>query len=109
MRLPAAACPLRRERTHAMEDEIDLDKALRKVDEAREARSEAWRVKARRVWEVAAVPKCGPLDDKAAEALGRDLEGAARWRVAAYSSPLPRIDNRIKQIETTARKLSSLI
>jgi hypothetical protein len=58
--------------------------------------------KARLVWEAARVPKCGPLDDKAAETLGKALEWAAQWRIIADSTLPPRERERLKSIELAA-------
>ena len=65
--------------------------------------------KARLVWEAARVPKCGPLDGKAAETLGEALEWAAQWRIIAGSTLPPRERERLKSIELAAGKLSCLL
>jgi hypothetical protein len=65
--------------------------------------------KARLVWKAARVPKCGPLGDEAAAALGHDLDWAAQWRAAAGSTLPPRERERLKQIEDAATKLASLL
>ena len=78
---------------HAMEARIDLSVAD----------------KARLVWETARVPKCGPLDDKAAETLGKALEWAAQWRTNADSTLPPRERERLKKIEGHANKLTQLL
>jgi hypothetical protein len=78
---------------HAMEARIDLSVAD----------------KARLVWKAARVPKCGPLDDKAAETLGKALEWAAQWRIIADSTLPPRERERLKSIELAADKLSCLL
>ena len=64
---------------------------------------------ARHVWKVAAVPKCGPLDDKTAEALGKDLDWAICFRKTAGSSLSLDTRDLIQQIENTARKLERLL
>ena len=65
--------------------------------------------KARLVWEAARVPKCGPLDDKSAETLGKALEWAAQWRIIAESTLPPRERERLKRIELAAIKLAGLL
>jgi hypothetical protein len=78
---------------HAMNGTIDLSAAD----------------KARLVWKAARVPKCGPLDDKAAETLGKALEWAAQWRINAGSTLPPRQRERLKNIEGHANKLAQLL
>jgi hypothetical protein len=65
--------------------------------------------KARLVWKAARVPKCGPLDDKAAETLGKALEWAAQWRTNADSTLPSRERERLKSMELAAGKLSRLL
>jgi hypothetical protein len=65
--------------------------------------------KARHVWEEAAVPKCGPLDDKAAETLGKKLDWAACLRGVADSTLPLRERERLKRIELAAIKLACLL
>jgi hypothetical protein len=78
---------------HAMDDKIEPSDAD----------------KARLVWEAARVPSCGPIDDKAAETLGKALERAAQWRTNAGSTLPSRERERLKKIEGHANKLAQLL
>jgi hypothetical protein len=64
-----------------MEDKVDLSAAD----------------KARLVWEAARAPKCGPLDDRAAETLGEDLEWAATWFETDCAVTSPKTDCGVSQ------------
>jgi hypothetical protein len=65
--------------------------------------------KARIVWEKTWLGKRAPLDDQAAETLGKELEWAASWRAVAGSTLPTRERERLKSIELAAKKLASLL
>jgi hypothetical protein len=65
--------------------------------------------KARLVWDATWLGNREPLDDKTAEALGKDLDWAARFRKTAGSSLSPDARDLIQQIECAAHKLEGLL